>query len=208
MQALAGDDAEMQRLKWVTAVSGGSYTSAARTLQAHRAAHAGYGAAEYRTMYQQAYALGSPEERRLREHTHYLVPDATQGLRGVLSLLWGAIGNLLLISSLFYGVASLVGWLLRAMGSLTWVGPAHALVPRLTVTDWQIWIPAGLGIAFALTFSASRLPWRKLSANTRLTSWTAKLFALAAVASLLLVAAPELFCAVWPAPSTAGSLSA
>lgn len=208
MQALAGDDAEMQRLKWVTAVSGGSYISAARTLQAHRTAHAGYGAAEYRTLYQQAYALGSPEERRLREHTHYLVPDATQGLRGVLSLLWGAIGNLLLISSLFYGVASLVGWLLRAMGSLTWVGPAHALVPRLTVTNWQIWILAGLGIAFALTFVASRLPWRKLSANTRLTSWTAKLFGLAAVASLLLVAAPELFCAVWPTPSTAGSLSA
>ena len=198
MQALVADGG-MGQVDLVTAVSGGSYIAAAWALQAQSAGQPGYGAA-----YQQAFRPGSAEESRLRDHTHYLVPSAAQGLHGILSLIWGAAGNLLLVTSLSYLLLGLDGWLLRATGGVHWSGQDGGLEPHLTITPLQIWTPAGLGIAAVLLFAASRLPLARRTrpgsagtAGDRLALWTTVLLGLAAAAALLLVGGPALFAAAW-----------
>ena len=223
MQALAAGG--MRRVDLVTAVSGGSYIAAAWALQAQsavqqpgsrhpadgapdgRAADAAVSSAQqpgYRAAYQKAFRPGSAEESRLRDHTHYLVPNAAQGLHGILSLIWGAVGNLLLVTSLSYLLLSLDGWLLRATGGVHWSAQDGGLEPQLTITPLQIWTPAGLGIAAVLLFAASRLPLARRilpgSAGTvgdRLALWTTMLLGLAAATALLLIGGPALFASAW-----------
>src|SRR5215510_12444858 len=90
MQALAADGG-MREVDLVTAVSGGSYIAAAWALQALAAADGDSASGDpasgdpasgdpasgtaYRAAYQQAFRPGSAEESRLRDHTHYLVPN-------------------------------------------------------------------------------------------------------------------------------------
>jgi hypothetical protein len=195
LEALTAD-LDGRRPDLVTAVSGGSYIAAAGAVAAD-GVHIGAG-------YREGFKSGSPLEIRLRNHTHYLVPDAVRGLRGVLSLLWGALGNMFLAGSLVYVISALTGWLLAAIGGLTWTQNAV----HLQVTAWQIWVPAGLAIAAAVTFVLSRLAEKPPEGSSRSwaerwSTWTAAFFALAAAATLLLVAAPALFAAVWQSGSSA-----
>ena len=134
LQALAADG-RMRAVDLVTAVSGGSYLAAAWALQAERASGASRpaGRAGYRKAFSEAFKPGSAEESRLRDHTHYLIPDAVQGLRGIMSLIWGAIGNLLLVTSISYVVLALDGLLLRAIGGVHWTRGGGALSPHLTI---------------------------------------------------------------------------
>jgi hypothetical protein len=222
MQALTAGGG-MRQVDLVTAVSGGSYTAAAWALQAQSAAQPGSSRLQadgdarraresaasgspngYRTAYQKAFRPGSAEESRLRDHTHYLIPNAAQGLHGILSLIWGAAGNLLLVTSLSYLLLGLDGWLLRAIGGVHWSAQGGGLEPQLTITPLQIWTPAGLGIAALLLFAASRLPLARRgqpgsawTAGDRLALWTTVLLGLAAAAALLLVGGPALFDAAW-----------
>jgi hypothetical protein len=205
MQALAAAGG-MRRVDQVTAVSGGSYIAAAWALRAH-AEHASPGhdgQASYRGAYQKTFRPGSAEESRLRDHTHYLVPNAAQGLRGIMSLIWGAVGNLLLITSISYVILGLDGWVLKVIGGVRWVPEDHGVVPRLSITPLQAWIPVGLGIAAVAAFAASRLPLARHSLRRspailgdRLAFWSALLLSAAAVAAVLLVAGPALFAATW-----------
>ncbi len=199
MQALTAGGG-MRQVDLVTAVSGGSYTAAAWALQAQSAAQPG----GYRAAYQKAFRPGSAEESRLRDHTHYLIPNAAQGLHGILSLIWGAAGNLLLVTSLSYLLLGLDGWLLRAIGGVHWSAQDGGLEPQLTITPLQIWVPAGLGMAAVLLFVAGRLPLARRgqpgsawTAGDRLALWTTVLLGLAAAAALLLVGGPALFAAAW-----------
>ena len=195
LEALTADP-DGQRLDLVTAVSGGAYIAAAGAVAAD--------AAHIREGYLAGFKPGSPLETRLRNHTHYLVPDAVRGLRGVLSLLWGALGNMVLVGSLVYVISALAGWLLATIGGLTWTSNAV----QVQVTAWQVWVPAGLAAAAAAAFVLSRLAERSSRGGGR--SWsewwstgTAALLAVAAAAALLLVAAPALFAAVWQSGSGA-----
>ena len=201
MQELAASGG-MRKVDQVTAVSGGSYIAAAWALQALQTCHDG--PAGYRSAYQEAFRPGSAEENRLRDHTHYLVPNAAQGLRGIMSLIWGAVGNLLLIISISYVVLGLDGWLLKAIDSVRWVAADPGLAPQLSIVPLQVWIPAGMGIAAVAAFAASRLPLarRGLPASPgalgdTFAFWSAALLGLAAVASLVLVGGPALFAASW-----------
>lgn len=177
----------------VSAVSGGSYMAAAGAAAGPPHGPAG----GYLSRFEPFGAI----ETRLREHSHYLVPDAVVGLRGVLSLLWGTLGNMLLIGSLVYVVSALTGWLLTALGSVTW---AADHTTSFAVTALQMWVPAGLGLAAALAFVMSRVTERPPGSAgplwcERWQTWTAVLLALAAVAAVLLVAMPAAFSAVWNA---------
>lgn len=90
----------IKQVRYVTAVSGGSYIAAARAAlsQAKDFAH--------------AFRPGSPEELRLRRHTHYLLPNVRQMFRAVSSLLFGVVVNLLLVLSPLYVLMHAWGWLL------------------------------------------------------------------------------------------------
>jgi hypothetical protein len=199
LQALAADS-ELGDVGLVTSVSGGSYTAAAWALAALAADP---DPASYSAAYAGAFKPGSVQENRLRDHTHYLVPDTAQGLRGVLSLLWGAVGNLLLVTSICYALLGLDGWLLANLGGVRWPGGAGHTQPQVVLTPFQVWVPAGLGIAAAALFMIgrsrhdergprhdARQPGRPAD---RLAAWTAALLCLAALAAGLLVAGPALF---------------
>lgn len=169
----------------ITAVSGGSYIAAGGVLA---------GAVSTRD----GFRPGSMLETRLRNHTRYLVPDATQAVHGLMSLLWGAIGNLFLVGSLVYVVSALAGWLLAAGGGVAWP-PDGA---RAYLTDWQVWTPAGLGCAagaaFLIGLMAETAPVaEKMTMAERWQRWTVLLLAAAAMAAVLLVAFPELFTVIW-----------
>ncbi|HEX9034332.1 MAG TPA: patatin-like phospholipase family protein [Streptosporangiaceae bacterium] len=218
MQALAADG-RLRSVDLVTAVSGGSYIAAAWALQADFSVSEKTPTAGYRAEYQNAFRPGSPEESRLRDHTHYLIPNAAQGLRGIMSLIWGALGNLVLVASISYVVLGLDGRLLRAIGGVHWTSSGSGLTPALTIMPLQVWVPAGLGIAGVLTFAASRTPLgrRNLSRADgtlcdRLMFWTTALLGLAVAATLLLVAGPALFAAAlnvhWIATGMSGQPSA
>ncbi len=208
LEALAADPAE-QELKTVTAVSGGSYIAMAGALaEAPERPAAGSGAAVSAdsgdgsggAAYLRRFQPGSEMETRLRDHTHYLLPDAVRGLRGMLSLLWGAVGNMLLVGSLIFVVSALDGWLLSAIGGMSW----NQQGPSSPMTLAQIWIPAGLGAAALLAYAFSRVAEKPPSdvrplAAERWQTWSAVLFGLATAATVLLVAAPALFTALWNA---------
>lgn len=187
----------------ITAVSGGSYIAAGGVLAG--AASTGDG-----------FRPGAALETRLRNHTHYLVPDATQGVHGVLSLLWGAVGNLFLVGSLAYVASALAGWLLAVVGGVAWrQDGVHAYL-----TDWQVWTPAGLGCAAGLAFLISLMaeaapPAGKVAMAERWQRWTVVLLTAAAIAALVLVAFPELFTVIWrsgsrgePGPGSAAAPAA
>lgn len=201
LEALATEPGEPAP-KVVTAVSGGSYMAAAGALEAARPGR-------QRAAYLDGFRPGSVIETRLRDHTHYLLPDAVRGVRGILALLWGAVGNVLLVGSLIFVCCALDGWLLSAIGGLTW----HGHVPSSTITAWQAWVPAGAGLAAAVTYLLSRLTERPPASPAPLWSdrwqkWTVVLLLLAAATAVLLVAAPALFAALWQAGTGGGPATA
>ena len=165
----------LPRAAMITSVSGGSYITAARALVAHGlekfgAARAvpgvpvpgvtgpggtgpGRAAAPAPAP---AYAPGSPEEQHLRDNTHYIVPDPTILLLGLLSVVVGMVFTLLLVITPLFAAAHAWGWLLRGQGVLcpgsapgcTGPGPWTA-----SVTAWWWWLaPAILGGLTVLAF--------------------------------------------------------
>jgi hypothetical protein len=102
------------KVSTVSAVSGGSYMAAGHALAAHRLRTGPAAAAG-----PPAYALGSPEETNLREHTRYLLPKWRTTSFGVLALLLGLVVNLVLVGAVLFIVGRSLGWGLRAAGILT-----------------------------------------------------------------------------------------
>ena len=113
-----------ERVTTVAAVSGGSYIAAGHALTAHRLARSpqpgpaggGTGTAQL------AYALRSPEEEHLRDHSRYLLPSWPVSAFGVLGLLLGLVVNLVLVGACLWVGGRLLGVLLRATGVLRGLG--------------------------------------------------------------------------------------
>jgi hypothetical protein len=138
----------------VTAVSGGSYLAAAHALVT---ANPGTGAAPAALGDQAPYALRSPEEIHLRDHTRYLLESWQIAVRALAVLIFGVLVNAVLVGSLIFIAAHLSGWLLssRLTGILTglqtgspqvqarwwWLIPGAAAVATIGLAWWQARTP-------------------------------------------------------------------
>ncbi|HEY5987273.1 MAG TPA: hypothetical protein VIV12_13000, partial [Streptosporangiaceae bacterium] len=130
----------MSKVRWILGVSGGGYIAASRALVAHGL----LGKREPSP----AYAPGTPEERNLRNNTHYLAPDAAVIVTGVMSLLLGAAVTFVLVLAPLYAVAHAWGWLLRWQSVLA-PAPGHSLAIAVPVRVSAVVIAAA-GLTFAL----------------------------------------------------------
>lgn len=64
------------------------------------------------------FAPGSPELARLRRRTRYLLPSVAVSARGIMSLVYGVVVNLVLAAVLLRGVSWLLGWAIHEAGVL------------------------------------------------------------------------------------------
>jgi hypothetical protein len=163
-------------VRFVTAVSGGAYLAAARALVArHLPEPAPPGQAR-------AYALRSPEELHLRDHTRYLLETWQIAVRGATALIRGVIVNALLAGSVLFIAARLAGWLTGPGGLGILTGPRTA-DPQVALRWWWL-VPAG---GAALTVVLAGLAAGRDRAAVWLSN-RALVFTLAA--AFVLVAAP------------------
>jgi hypothetical protein len=180
----------LQRAKYLSAVSGGSYIAAAFCMVAKRWAGAEPNGTDSDPALVNHEALpfhpGSPEEQYLRNHLGYLAPDGTAKLYLVLRMLAGMSVNVLLIGLPALILGLLVGqWVVADYGNV--------LDGRLEIPAGVWWPVVGLtGLALAL--AVLDVIWRPkkddLQAMTQ--TWQVRFFLLAAAAALLLIAVPWL----------------
>ena len=121
-------------------VSGGSYIASSRALVALDLP------AENRAG---AYAPGTPEERNLRNDTHYIAPNLPTILAGGLSLLLGAVATFVIALAPLYAGAHAWGWLLRWRGALAPSGP-HTMTAAVTGPAWWLASVIAGGITLVL----------------------------------------------------------
>ncbi len=134
--------AEPQHEPHVFAVSGGSYVAAALALRRTFRLDGGLRSApsDWRT----AYATGSPELERLRRHTRYLFEPTWRTRDGIVSLLMGAVVNLLIVGLTLRVVAWLSALVAVSVGLLgdDRVGSGDELLDLApTWHDWWDWWP-------------------------------------------------------------------
>ena len=164
-------------VRTVTAVSGGSYLAAAHALVTANPAEPGSGqpaagpaaeaaarrpAAVGEPLSPDAYALRSPEELHLRDHTRYLLETWQVAVRGIIVLIRGVLVNGLLAGSVIFVAAHVAGWLVgpQQIGILTGLQTGS---PKVDLRLWWL-IPA---LAAAVT---ACLAWR-LARPARQPSW-------------------------------------
>ena len=130
----------------ITAVSGGSYLAGSYAIVNHFS-----GPEQLHGL--PAYAPGSPEDRRLRCHTRYLVEGPKVAAEGVLSILWGLVMNLLPILAGLYLAAKALGWTLHRTAILTRQGGQWDVHYR----GWPLDAVALLVVLALLVIAADRL---------------------------------------------------
>lgn len=164
----------LDKTKWVLGVSGGSYIASARALVAHglgndaNAAAAGTVAAadgHADAGQRPAYAAGTPEERSLRNNTHYLAPSASVVLAGISSLLAGVVVTFILAFAPLYALTHAWGWLLRWQAVLA---PSPQQTLAVTVQPWMWILPAATGIVTLLLFVWWRVTLMPLSRDSKM----------------------------------------
>lgn len=84
------------------------------------------------------FAPGSPELARLRRRTRYLLPSVAVSARGIMSLVYGVVVNLVLAAVLLRGISWLLGWAIHEAGIL---GPRDRAVQYGQLPLWY-WIAA------------------------------------------------------------------
>lgn len=104
LQALQ-DKGILARAEYLSAASGGGYLAAGWALS---------DAMSPAVAKDRSWSQGSPEERWLRDHSSYLVPDLLGGLKGVGRLLGGVLVNVLVIWMVLFLLARPVGWAMSA----------------------------------------------------------------------------------------------
>lgn len=109
LQALQ-EEGTLDRARYVTAVSGGSYIATAFAI-----ANTESGPEADPPVFSE----GSPEERHLRNNTSYLAPDGVARIAGGFRAVAGIAFNLLLIWLVLFVIAQPVGWFI----SSEWVHP-------------------------------------------------------------------------------------
>jgi len=160
LQALAREGVLERDVTLMSAVSGGSYIAASYLLVAAppgEAAEAGGGPGAQQVPLADVYSPGSPEERHLRQHTHYLLPNAASGLRAALCIIFGLALNLSLLLSWIVAAVLPIGWWMHWQ-HVTHVDAAGTLSFSLTrfgarAAPW--WVPVALLGVTLLLFAAS-----------------------------------------------------
>ncbi len=131
-----------QRSTSVIGVSGGGYIAAAFHILRHSLTG--------RAGEKPPYAIGTPELARLRRQTHYMMPSIAVGTRGVMSLLYGALVNLVLIGVTLRCVAWVLGWTIAEAGVVDGLASRTASVDLAEVPAWY-WIAALGPLALVVT---------------------------------------------------------
>lgn len=179
-----------QKADYITAVSGGSYIAASYAMVR------GYsGAAGGNTLLTEelpAYAPGSPEEIRLRNHTRYLLPDPRVAAIGLFGVMYGLLLNLGALLVGVFVMARILGWVLHEWHVLRGFTTAHASV---AFPD-RLWL--GIGGLFVAGVAAYVLLDRvrdvyfppRLGWLGAVRAWSLRLLVAGLAATILLVAAP------------------
>ncbi len=180
----------LQKAKYLSAVSGGSYIAAAFCMVANRWSGKEPNGRDSDPALVNHEALpfepGSPEEQYLRNHLGYLAPDGTAKLYLALRMLAGMSVNVLLIGLPALILGLLVGqWVIADYG--------NALAGRLEVPA-GVWLPVVGLAALALALAVLDVIWRprKDDLQTMTQTWQVRFFLLAAAGALLLIAVPWL----------------
>jgi len=141
LQALM-ERGEYQKSSSVIGVSGGGYIAAAfHMLRRSLLSLPSAGGKEADAKAALPYSLGSPELARLRRHTDYLLPSVAVGARGVMSLFYGAIVNLVLIGVALRVTAWILGWLIAEVDMVRGLGTRNAVVAVGELPVWY-WVAA------------------------------------------------------------------
>jgi hypothetical protein len=197
LQALQSKPEILDRVTTVTAVAGGSYIAAAHALVTAKSPGAGA-----KELDPPAYALQSPEEQHLRDHTRYMLETWQLAVRCLAVALRGVVINALLVGSLLFISGLLGGWLLRLpmVGIINGLQTAH---PRVDLHWWWLIPAVAMVITLGLAWLQAVLPghsakngpwlWHKLSGALpdRTASTSSRLFLIIALCTaFLLVLAP------------------
>ena len=137
---------QYQKSSSVIGVSGGGYIAAA-----FHVLRRSLGNRPLRPDEKLPYATGTPELARLRRQTHYLLPSISVGARGIMSLLYGAVVNLVLIGVALRAVSWLLGWAIAEAGVVEGLGSPSAALDFTSVPTWY-WAAAlgPLGVVVVL----------------------------------------------------------
>lgn len=157
LQALQRARGVFGAVSTVTAVSGGSYIAAAHALVTANPAPPGSDSQPAAVRDPAPYALRSPEEIHLRDHTRYLVETWQIAVRGVIVLILGVLVNAILVGSVIYVGAHFGGWLL----SSRWTGILTGLQagsPQVRPGSWWLIPAVAAVIAVGLAWRQSRTP--------------------------------------------------
>src|SRR4051794_28012711 len=105
LQVLEENDRnEVSRARYISAVSGGSYTAAALSILRTQTEPG------LLALGPDVYQPGSPEEVWLRNHSSYVAPGIGGKLRLVVRVLGGFVINVLFVALTLYVVGEIVGW--------------------------------------------------------------------------------------------------
>ena len=169
---------------FVTAVSGGSYIASSFAMLEHD-----------RDGGPTTYAAGSPEERRLRAHTRYLVEDPRVAALGIVNILYGLLLNLVPLLASLYVLGTVLGWGLH---------DGDILTPSVEDPDtWEVSHLAGIAVTVAAVilagialFTIERLHDVYYPPRDVLTrffdAWTLRVMSLGAILAVLLIGVPLL----------------
>ncbi len=194
LQVVLADRPLRERVKYLSAVSGGSYIAAAFCMVAKRWSGEPNGDdsdPDLVTDDALPFHPGSPEEQYLRNHLGYLAPDGSAKVYLALRMVAGLTVNVLLIGLpvLILGLA--LGLVANGPYRHLEDGTFHLpLGPVLVVA-----VPLGFSLALALLDVLWRPRKERLRAFAR--TWEVRLFVLACALFLLLIAVPVL--AAWAA---------
>ena len=200
LQALQSKPEVFDRVTTVTAVAGGSFIAAAHALVTARSPRAA--GPEAKGLDPPAYALQSPEEQHLRDHTRYMVETWQLAVRCLAVAIRGVVINALLVGSLLFISGLLGGRLLRLprVGIITGLQTAH---PSVDLHGWWL-IPAAalvitVGLAWLQAVLAGRSAqdgpwlWHKLGGvlpGRRASTWSRLFLIITLGTAFLLVLAP------------------
>ncbi len=189
----------LQRAKYLSAVSGGSYMAAGFAMVAKVDDPETDSDAALVTDEKPPFHPGSPEEQYLRNRSSYMAPGFGGKLRLVARVMLGVLVNLLYLGSILFVAGWLVGWLLY--GELLYPGLREAGGSAPTTTAGWLSI---LVAAAAAALGVASILWRSEDhEKTRMLLTWAMGFALGAVlAGVLLVAVPALLEWLRDAPET------
>jgi len=183
VQALQEAEDLFAAVQTVTAVSGGSYIAAAHALvTANPARPADDRPAAYRPAAAAAvppararlagdrarqaapalpppaaYALRSPEELHLRDHTRYLLESWQIAVRAIGMLIRGVCVNTILVGSLIFILAHLAGWLIGAKGIGILTG-LHVGSPAVSLQLYWLIPVAAAAITVVLAWAQAMPP--------------------------------------------------